>query len=95
MNRVNFRSDSGHDDSTINTVVVIIIIIIIIISNMMVRHNRTMPSALRRHDINRRDPGNSVTPVVCIPMLRYGVMTEMAARSRDRLETCCCPVRRN
>jgi len=80
MNRVNSRSDSGHDDSTINTVVVIIIIIIIIISNMMARHNRTMPSALRRRDINRRDPGNnSVTPVVCIPMLRYSVMTEMAA----------------
>ena len=26
MNRVNSRNDSGHDDSTINTVVVIIII---------------------------------------------------------------------
>jgi len=30
MNRVNSRSDFGHDDSTINIVVVIIIIIIII-----------------------------------------------------------------
>ena len=29
MNRVNSRSDSGHDDSTINIVVAIIIIIII------------------------------------------------------------------
>jgi len=29
MNRVNSRSDFGHDDSTINIVVVIIIIIII------------------------------------------------------------------
>ena len=28
MNRVNSRSDSGHDDSTINIIVVIIIIII-------------------------------------------------------------------
>jgi len=28
MNRVNSRSDSGHDDSTINIVVAIIIIII-------------------------------------------------------------------
>jgi len=32
MNRVNSRSDFGHDDSTINIVVVIIIIIIIIIT---------------------------------------------------------------
>jgi len=31
MNRVNFRNDLGHDDSTINIVVVIIIIMIIII----------------------------------------------------------------
>jgi len=29
MNRVNSRSDYGHDDSTINIVVVIIIVVII------------------------------------------------------------------
>jgi len=31
MNRVNFRGDFGHDDSTINTVVIITIIIVIFI----------------------------------------------------------------
>jgi len=31
MNRLNSRSDLGHDDSTINIVMVIIIIVIIII----------------------------------------------------------------
>jgi len=40
MNRVNSRSDFGHDDSTINTVVVIIIIIIIIIRACMSARTR-------------------------------------------------------
>ena len=39
MNRVNSRSDFGHDDSTINIVIAIIIIIIIIIIGLFLWHS--------------------------------------------------------
>jgi len=61
MNRVNFRSDFGHDDSTINIVVVIVIIIIIIILIIVITRGTTsalqlaLQLALRRMRVKNQN----------------------------------------